>query len=121
MISNAIIYHNYEQPECFIKISVSCPDSNHVEIVISDNGQGIDPIYQSKIFDMFYRASTDSKGSGLGLYIVKNIIDKMNGTIELTSIPDIGTQFKMIFENGNINETLVNSQLEISSINYKTR
>lgn len=99
MISNAISYHNYAQSTPIICISVAALENDQMEIIISDNGQGISPEYHTKIFDMFYRASTDSKGSGLGLYIVKNIIDKMNGTIELTSIPGIGTQFRMIFDN----------------------
>lgn len=99
MISNAISYHNYEQAKPVVSISVITLGDAQIEITISDNGQGISPEYHSKIFNMFYRASTDSKGSGLGLYIVKNIVEKMLGTIELTSIPGIGTQFKMVFDN----------------------
>lgn len=99
MLSNAIIYHNYNQEKPMIRISIVPHKKDQVEIVISDNGQGIDPEYHTKIFDMFYRASTDSKGSGLGLYIVKNIVEKMQGTIDLTSIPGIGTQFKIVLEN----------------------
>jgi len=117
MISNAIIYHNYKQEKSLISISVSFTESDQVEIIISDNGQGIEPIYQSKIFDMFYRASTDSKGSGLGLYIVKNIIDKMDGTIELISIPGIGTQFKMVFANKEVGIDIP-VPFEAPSINY---
>jgi len=98
MLSNAIIYHNYEQAKPVISIGVAFVNDT-VEISISDNGLGIEPQYQSRIYDMFYRASKDSKGSGLGLYIVKNIVDKLNGTIELTSIPGIGTQFRMTFMN----------------------
>jgi PAS domain S-box-containing protein len=98
MISNAISYHNYDQARPVISISVGEIPAGQIEIIVSDNGQGISPEYHSRIFDMFYRASTDSKGSGLGLYIVKNIVEKMQGTIELTSIPGIGTQFKMVFD-----------------------
>lgn len=113
MISNAILYHNYNQEKPTISISVSRNKKQEIEIIISDNGQGIDSQYQPKIFNMFYRASTDSKGSGLGLYIVKNIIDKMEGTIELTSIPGIGTQFKITIGNG-IPNKVANVQLEIA-------
>ena len=98
MISNAIIYHNYNQTKSVVSISVAFLANDKIEINISDNGQGIDLKYQTKIFDMFYRASTDSKGSGLGLYIVKNIIDKLEGEIQLTSIPGIGTQFKIVLD-----------------------
>ncbi len=99
MISNAIIYHNYNQEKPVVRIAVAAMNQQQIVITISDNGQGISPEYHTRIFDMFYRASTDSKGSGLGLYIVKNIVEKMQGTIELTSIPGVGTQFKMVFEN----------------------
>jgi len=113
MLSNAIIYQNYNQEKPVISIYVAPIDHNKIEIILSDNGQGIEAQYQSKIFNMFYRASTDSKGSGLGLYIVKNIVEKMNGTIGLTSIPGIGTQFKIIFENQKSSSTS-KIQLEMS-------
>jgi PAS domain S-box-containing protein len=99
MISNAISYHNYDQAKPMVSVSVVALVNDRIEITVSDNGQGISTEYHSKIFNMFYRASTDSKGSGLGLYIVKNIVEKLNGTIELSSIPGIGTQFKMVFDN----------------------
>lgn len=54
-------------------------------IVFEDNGIGISPQYQTKIFDMFYRASDLSNGSGLGLYLVKKAIEKMKGNIGIES------------------------------------
>jgi signal transduction histidine kinase len=52
-----------------------------------------------RIFDMFYRASENSYGSGLGLYIVKNAVTKLNGTIEVDSILNKGTKFKVVIPN----------------------
>jgi signal transduction histidine kinase len=54
-------------------------------ISFHDNGIGISAENQEKIFNMFYRASEQSDGSGLGLYIVKNAIDKLNGSVQVTS------------------------------------
>ena len=52
---------------------------------VCDNGLGIAKEHVDKIFDMFYRASEQQSGSGLGLYIVKETIEKMNGTITVSS------------------------------------
>ena len=60
-------------------------------IKVEDNGQGIAKEYHSRIFDMFYRANEMSKGSGLGLYIVKEALMKLSGSIQLDSTPGIGT------------------------------
>jgi signal transduction histidine kinase len=60
---------------------------------IEDNGQGIASEYHSRIFEMFYRANEQSKGSGLGLYIVKEALMKLSGTIDLESAPGIGSTF----------------------------
>ena len=60
-------------------------------IIVSDNGEGIADNHLSKIFDMFYRASKSSSGTGLGLYICKEIITKLNGEIKIKSKLNEGT------------------------------
>jgi PAS domain S-box-containing protein len=97
-ISNAILYHDVNKRNPFIHISITC-FSNYASIVIEDNGEGIDPEYHSAIFNMFYRVSKDSEGSGLGLYIVKGIVEKLNGKIELISSPSEGTKFIITLPN----------------------
>lgn len=92
LISNAIKYRNEAALELWIKVSTRQVGSN-LEITIADNGQGIAEKHLDKIFDMFYRATTKSKGSGLGLYIVKEAVEKMNGTITVTSEQYKGTTF----------------------------
>jgi signal transduction histidine kinase len=66
---------------------------HHVAITVEDNGRGIPAESMDKIFDMFYRATEDSKGSGLGLYIVKETVQKMGGKIHVKSALGAGTTF----------------------------
>lgn len=90
LIHNAINYCNHESP--WIKIA-ALGTHEEVEIVIADNGKGIPEKIRNRVFDMFYRGNTESTGSGLGLFIVKNALEKMNGTIELKSGDGQGTVF----------------------------
>lgn len=92
LISNAINYRNPTQIEPFIKIEIST-QRDISTIKIQDNGMGIDEKHIDKIFNMFYRGTTNSAGSGLGLYIVKEALEKMKGKIEVTSKRSTGTSF----------------------------
>jgi signal transduction histidine kinase len=64
-------------------------------IKIEDNGQGIRPEYQPRIFEMFFRASENEKGSGLGLYIAKEAAEKMGGTVTVDSEYGKGSIFTL--------------------------
>ncbi|SMD36195.1 Signal transduction histidine kinase [Reichenbachiella faecimaris] len=94
LITNAIKYaHPDRQPEINIK---AVPKGSQVQLVFSDNGSGIDlATYGDKLFTLFERFSSNSRipGSGIGLYLVKEQIEKNNGTIEVQSIPNEGTIF----------------------------
>jgi signal transduction histidine kinase len=92
LASNAVKYHNVEGPDPWISVTVLLKGSSLV-IEVADNGLGISRERQSKIFDMFYRGTERSNGSGLGLYIVKETIEKMNGTIGVESVEGVGTTF----------------------------
>ncbi len=92
MISNSIKFSTPLKPEQWIRISVLRVDTNF-QLIIEDNGEGIRKDLVGKIFDMFYRASEKSKGSGLGLYIVKEMVDKLEGTIRVNSVYGDGSQF----------------------------
>lgn len=98
LISNAIKYRQLRHLAPAIHIAVRS-DRNFVEILFTDNGIGIDAVCLSHIFDMFYRASDQSQGSGLGLYIVKNAVDKLGGEITAESQYGIGTTFKIKLPN----------------------
>lgn len=93
LISNTINFHYYggdRQP--YMRIMLTTSDGHYV-IRAEDNGRGISQEHISKIFEMFYRASEESQGSGLGLYILKESVTKLDGTIEVTSVPNAGTIF----------------------------
>lgn len=92
LISNAIRYQNSQIPNPFVSIKIETSPTE-TNIFIQDNGIGIDEESQSKIFDMFYRVSQESVGSGLGLYIVKEAVSKLNGDIKVESAIGAGTTF----------------------------
>ncbi|MBX2963096.1 MAG: PAS domain-containing protein [Cyclobacteriaceae bacterium] len=92
LLSNAIKYADLNKEQPMLEVRVVADDYK-AEIKIIDNGEGIPEESLPKIFDMFYRASTIGTGSGLGLYIVKEAVNKINGKIKVTSKPGKGTQF----------------------------
>ncbi|HEY5746398.1 MAG TPA: PAS domain S-box protein [Chryseolinea sp.] len=98
LISNAIKYRQLEQvaPEIGIKINI---DHLRAEMVFADNGIGISEENLERIFEMFYRATEQSDGSGIGLYIVKNAIDKLGGQITVASRLGHGTRFAILLPN----------------------
>lgn len=95
LISNSIKYADKAKPDRYLKVKAFVSSTHH-GIVVEDNGIGIEAQYQSRIFDMFYRASEKSQGSGLGLYIVKETIAKMNGFIEVHSEITKGSVFTVL-------------------------
>lgn len=92
LVSNAIRYHDLRKADRFVKLQCQM-NGESFKIKVEDNGQGIDPSFHTKIFDMFFRANDNSKGSGLGLYIVKETINKLSGSIQLESSPGVGSTF----------------------------
>lgn len=105
LIANAIKHHDRNKPEQFINITSSNSD-NHVTLAVEDNGQGIDPEHIGNIFNMFYRASESSEGSGLGLYIVKETIEKLSGKITVHSGKGTGSVFTIELPDAPINKYL---------------
>ena len=98
LISNAIKYHNDEKSNRYIKITGQS-DHEILQITIADNGIGIAPAYHSKIFDMFFRLSGTKDGSGIGLYIVKDTLGILQGTIKIHSEEGVGTAFTITLKN----------------------
>ncbi len=88
LISNAIRYHNGKPPKVNVEIQVK---PKYAYITIKDNGIGISKDHINNVFRMFYRATDTNHGSGLGLYIVKETIEKLNGSIKLKSEQGNGT------------------------------
>ena len=97
LMSNAVKYHNLNQPNPYIRVSFKRIKSV-VEIAIQDNGQGISRDRLPKIFDMFYRASSTTEGTGLGLYIVQEALSKIKGIILVDSDLGKGSTFKVVLD-----------------------
>lgn len=100
LIENSVKYGNYSgllKPRIYISFA---PDLHHnVCIVIKDNGTGMNEATREQAFDMFYRGNTRTKGTGLGLYIVKKTVDRLGGSISLESSENSGSEFRIVFPN----------------------
>lgn len=95
VIANAFFYKDPSKSASFVTINCS-NNSSSLMIIISDNGLGMRKDILKNIFDMFYRGTTDSRGSGLGLYIVKENLEKLGGTIDVISTLSEGTTFTIV-------------------------
>ncbi len=84
LISNAFKYTREDEKVPLIEVDALISRES-AAITVKDNGIGIPKEQQGKIFDMFYRGTDISKGSGLGLYMVKEMIEKLNGSISVSS------------------------------------
>ncbi len=99
IISNAIKYRKTtDRVLSYIHINVEVNEKEAI-LVVEDNGEGISEDKLHKIFDMFYRASENSEGSGLGMYIVKNVIIKLEANIDVKSEDRKGTTFTIKIPN----------------------
>jgi len=96
LIANAVKYHNLEQPEPKIDITFHRVDDDHVQICVADNGRGISAASLPKIFDMFYRGTSSGDGTGLGLFIVKEALEKVKGKISVSSEYGKGSTFTVV-------------------------
>jgi signal transduction histidine kinase len=90
LLENAIKYSSKNSPYVIVRVFSA---SNHLFIEVVDNGQGILLEHQPKIFEMFFRATKNASGSGLGLYILKRSVDRLNGTVTLKSEVGLGSTF----------------------------
>jgi len=92
LISNAIKYHDPAKKCSWIKL-IGRKTNDQINLIVEDNGIGISEALRSRVFDMFYRAHDHSSGSGLGLYIVKEALAKLSGSIEVESSEGVGSIF----------------------------
>jgi PAS domain S-box-containing protein len=91
LLGNAVKYSSTSK-ESVIKVS-SAISGQTLSLSVADNGIGIQPEHLPKIFDMFYQAHDTAQGSGLGLYIVRETVEKLHGTILVESKYGIGSIF----------------------------
>lgn len=95
LLGNAIKYADLSKPDPFIRIEVETLADKAV-ISFQDNGIGIEEKYLSEIGKMFFRATEKSEGSGLGMYIVKQAIERLGGSIQIASEPGKGTTIRIM-------------------------
>ncbi len=98
LISNSLKYMDPQEKDPFVKVQVAMEKEECI-IRVSDNGIGISEVYLPKIFEMFFRATKDFSGSGLGLYIVKETVEKLKGRISVKSKTREGSTFQVRLPN----------------------
>jgi signal transduction histidine kinase len=103
LLSNAIRFSDPDKSEPYIKVSMQTTP-RQLSIEIEDNGIGIRKQSLPMVFDMFYRGTEVSDGAGLGLFIIKEIADKLGATVSLTSTFEKGTTVFMKIPNHSPNE-----------------
>ncbi len=97
LLSNAL---KYSSPNRKPEVKISTEKNNDFTILkVSDNGLGLSLENQSKIFGMFKRAHQHIEGSGIGLYMIKRMIENSGGKIEIQSEVDRGTTFSVYLKN----------------------
>jgi PAS domain S-box-containing protein len=80
----------------WVRISARLLSQDQVEIEVVDSGRGIEPEDLSRIFEPFFSARSDGRGTGLGLFIAKIVIEQLGGSIDVSSTPGEGTQFRIL-------------------------
>jgi signal transduction histidine kinase len=98
LIENAIKYSDPKKEKSFLKIDIEVKDRFAI-LEFTDNGLGIAKSSQGKIFEMFYKVDQESTGHGLGLYMTKIHIEKLEGSIIFKSEPGEGTSFRINLKN----------------------
>lgn len=92
VMTNAVMYQNAEERAPRVSLRAE-RRGDHLRLQIEDNGEGISPEQQGAAFTMFNRSSHKSRGTGLGLYLSRRVVEQLGGTIELTSTPGVGSLF----------------------------
>lgn len=95
LISNSIKYADKRKESSWIRLECE-PNGQHWKLCITDNGIGIREEYLDKIFNMYFRATDASKGSGLGLFIVKETLTKIGGSVKVHSTLGVQTSFELL-------------------------
>jgi signal transduction histidine kinase len=99
LIGNAIKYNDKKQIE--IKIDF-IEEQDYYKFQVRDNGTGIDPKYQHRIFDIFEIIAVEDRfgkrGTGIGLSTVKKLVERLGGIISVNSVLDQGTVFEFTIE-----------------------
>ena len=110
VVSNLLTNANkYTRDDVRLACSVE-PDGDHFRIVVADNGVGIREADRERIFEPFFQAQDNKPGTGIGLSIVKNIVDQHHGTISVSSEPGQGSTFTVVLPVGQATENAATPQ-----------
>ena len=96
--ANAFDAPFYENSRVDLVVSMDDSKKNQLIIEVSDNGRGMDEKTLEKIFDPFFTTSPSEEGTGLGMYIVHNLIEKIGARIQVESKLGEGSKFTLIFD-----------------------
>ncbi|MBS1681954.1 MAG: tetratricopeptide repeat-containing sensor histidine kinase [Bacteroidetes bacterium] len=96
IIENAVLFCAHQNPVIELSATTS---GNEVNIVVADNGQGIDRAFLPRVSEMYFRANEKSTGNGLGLYIVKKMVDRLQGRLIVDSELNKGTTVSIFLPN----------------------
>ncbi len=99
LLSNAIKFADRTKKVSIILIETDVRKDKKFVLTITDNGLGIDEAYQEQIFDMFYRGNEVFEGNGLGLYILRQAVEKLGGELKFASQLGKGSKFIVILPN----------------------
>ncbi|MDO7848089.1 PAS domain-containing protein [Hymenobacter sp. M29] len=94
LLSNALKYRAPDRP-AQVALRARCTPGQLV-LEVQDNGLGLSEVQQGQLFGMFRRLHTHVEGSGVGLFMVKRLIENAGGTIEVQSVPDVGSTFRVV-------------------------
>ncbi len=98
IISNSVKYRKKGSVDSLININILVTPQEAL-LRFEDNGEGIPEIHQERVFEMFYRASNSAPGTGLGLYICKEILNNIGGDITLDAVAGEGTVINITIKN----------------------
>jgi PAS domain S-box-containing protein len=95
LLSNAL---KYRDPARLLRVRIGCrPAGNYLVLEVQDNGLGLDASQQAELFTMFRRFHVGVEGSGIGLYMVKKIVENAGGKLTVESTPGVGSVFSVYF------------------------
>ncbi|MCU0357869.1 MAG: PAS domain S-box protein [Cyclobacteriaceae bacterium] len=98
LVSNAIKYADLNKEDPYLEVEADITDKRGI-FRIHDNGEGIPEDLHDQIFDMFFRASSRGTGSGLGLYIVKEVVNRLDGAVTVNAEFGKGSSFTVLLPN----------------------
>lgn len=96
LMENSVLYYNADRSDSEITISAGKNKDDTISVEIEDNGIGIPVEVRQSVFDLFFKGTPVSKGAGLGLFLVRSAVEKLGGTINLSTYEAMGSTFSVI-------------------------